>query len=279
MILSPPEIQALLRICQAETGERPRSKTVERLVDKFGFGRLVGKRWVITEQDRDRIRAYLQATEGIDPDTPPAAWKSVGRIEAAGLGWNEKLAGRRPRARRVALRALPTLNVNDLHLTLPVGAFLDMSVEEIASFHHDCAVVVENFEPFVCFESAQLKLPYANPLLVFRGDAVNPPDAVLHLLTTCQLPVIAWPDLDPAGLLWCSALPVLAGIVAPAKADESLRDHGRSDLYVTQLQQMDALDLRGDVEALGDYVRKNEKGLDQEKMIAKTIPLQLWACT
>lgn len=278
MILSPQEIQALLRICQSETGERPRSKTVEGLVNKLGFGRLVGKRWVVTEQDRERIRSYLQATEGIDPQTPPDAWKHKGRIEAAEIGWNEKLGGRRPRAGRVALRALGILNVNGQQLALPPRSFLDAPANEVVELHHDCVIVVENFEPFVCFEDARLNLPYTNPLLVFRGDAANPQDALLSLLAGCSLPIIAWPDLDPAGLLWCGALPFLAGVVAPTGADESLREHGRSDLYLSQLRQMDAINLRGSAQALGRYVGGTEKGLDQEKMIAKGIGLKVWRC-
>src|SRR3989338_262365 len=89
LMLSIQEVQALLRACQADTGQRPYSKTAQRLVDSLGFGRIVGKHWLVADADRDRIRAYLQSVEDIDATTPPDAWLGRNRIDATQLGRNE----------------------------------------------------------------------------------------------------------------------------------------------------------------------------------------------
>lgn len=275
-MLSIQEIQALLRACQSDTGRRPQSKTAQGLVNSLGFGRIVGKQWLIAEADRDRIRAYLQEVERIDPATPPNAWQERGRIEATELGRNEKLAGRRPREGRIAVKAPGGLHLSDAVLSLPPRAFLDIPAVELAGVRHDIIFIVENFEAFVCFEDARIELPVCQPLVVFRGDAINTPDAVLDFLRSNKLPVIAWPDLDPAGLLFCSALPRLTGILAPAAPDEYLTRHGRDDLYLNQLRQFDALVLSGESIVLAQSIRKNRKGIDQEKMIADMISLRVW---
>jgi len=270
------EIQALLRACQSETGRRPYSKTALGLVASLGFGRIAGRQWLITDADRDRIRAYLQGVEGIDPATPPDAWQVRSRIEATRLGRNEKLAGRRPREGRIAVRAPAGLFLGESLLRLPAEAFLDVPVEEAVGLRHDVIVLVENFEAFIHFEEARIELPSPHPLVVFRGDGENRLDAALEFLVSNALSVIAWPDLDPAGLLFSSRLPRLAGIIGPNDPEKCLMEYGRSDLYLNQLAQVDALHLPGECAALERAIRRQRKGIDQEKMLASETPLRFW---
>ncbi|HCI14733.1 MAG: hypothetical protein A2063_07030 [Gallionellales bacterium GWA2_60_142] len=269
-------IQALLRACQSDNGRRPASKAAQALADSLGFGRIVGKQWLVSDHDRERIRVYLQQVEGIDPATPPDAWSERTRIGAAELGRNEKLAGRRPREDRLALRGPTGLRLGETLLPLPGQAFLDIPLADAACLRYDCAVVVENFEAFIHYENAAIELPFPQPLIIFRGDSVNTTDTVLKFLHAGKAPVIAWPDMDAAGLLYASSLPRLAGIIGPKKPQECLSFYGRDDLYLGQLRELDALHLSGKSIALEDSVRKNRKGLDQERMISAAIPLILW---
>jgi len=275
-MLSIQEVQALLRACQADTGQRPYSKTAQRLVDSLGFGRIVGKHWLVADADRDRIRAYLQSVEDIDATTPPDAWLGRNRIDATQLGRNEKLAGRRPREGRIALRAPAGLRQGASSVVLPAKAFLDIPVDAAVDFRHDVIVLAENFEAFIHFEDARIDLPFSQPLVAFRGDSINTADAVLEFLGNSRVPVIAWPDLDPAGLLFGAGLPQLTGILAPADPEECLSKYGRDDLHLNQLQQLDALHLHGKSFALEQAIRKQRKGIDQERMIAERMPLILW---
>ena len=269
-------IQALLRACQSDSDRRHASKAAQALVGSLGFGRIAGKQWLVSDHDRERIRAYLQQVEGIDPATPPDAWSERTRISAAELGRNEKLAGRRPREDRLALRGPTGLRLGETLVSLPAQAFLDIPLAQAARLRHDCVVVVENFEAFIHYENAAIELPFPQPLIVFRGDSINTTNTVLKFLHASEAPVIAWPDLDTAGLLYASSLPHLAGIIGPENPQECLSRHGRDDLYLGQLRELDALHLPGKSIALEDSIRKSRKGLDQERMISAAIPLILW---
>lgn len=275
-MLTKQQIQALLRACQSDSNSRPASKTAQALAASLGFGRIVGKQWLIADSDRERIRAYLINVEGVDPTTSPEAWQGRTRIEVAELGKNEKLAGKRPRDDRLALRGPAGLRWGEALISLPAQAFLDIPLTEAASLRHDCVVVVENFEAFIRYEDAAITIPFSQPLIVFRGDSINTTDTMLEFLHTSKMPVISWPDLDAAGLLYASSLPRFAGIIGPQNPQECLTHHGRDDLYLSQLRELNALRLQGKSIALEKAIRETRKGLDQERMISARIPLICW---
>lgn len=275
-MLPKQQIQTLLRACQSDSGYRPASKAAEALVESLGFGRIAGRQWLIAPPDRERICDYLQNVEGIDPATPPEAWRGRTRVEVTELGRNEKLAGRRPREDRLALRGPAGLRWGETLVSLPAQSFLDIPLAEAARLRHNCIVVVENFEAFIRYEDATIELPFPQPLVVFRGDSINTSDTALNFLRASGATVIAWPDMDAAGLLYASSLPRLTGIIGPKEPQEYLLHYGRDDLYLDQLRELDALHLRGEGITLEDSIRKTRKGLDQERMISAAIPLTLW---
>ena len=275
-MLSKLQIQTLLRACQDESGVLVRTKAAESLASTRGFGRIAGRRWLVGRDDRARIESYLLTVERVDPATDALAWADADRIGATRLGANEKLAGRQPREGRVALRAPGGIRMDGRVLDLPKSACLDLRVNEAMRFDHDALIVVENFEAFVNFEDACIDMPFVRPLLVFRGDAVNTQDAVLSLLQHASLPVIAWPDFDPAGLLIAKALPHCREMIAAADPDEALARFGRPDLYLAQLREMEATSAPDAWVALRDALRRYRRGLDQERMISERIPLRVW---
>ena len=226
-MLSKLQIQTLLRACQDESGVLARTKAAESLASTLGFGRIAGRRWLVALDDRARIESYLLTVERVDPATDALAWDDADRIGATRLGANEKLAGRQPREGRVALRAPDGIRLDGRVLDLPKAAYLDLRVSETTQFDHDALIVVENFEAFVNFEDACIDVPFVKPLLVFRGDAINTQDAVLSLLLHASLPVVAWTDFDPAGLLIAKALPHCREIIAPADPDKALTRFGQ----------------------------------------------------
>ena len=275
-MLSKLQIQALLRACQDASGVLARTKAAESLASNLGFGRIAGRRWLVAHDDRVRIEHYLLTVERVDPATDALAWSDADRIGATRLGANEKLAGRQPREGRVALRAPGGIRVDGRKLDLPKAAYLDLRVSAAMQLDHDALIVVENFEAFVNFEDACIDLPLAKPLLVFRGDALNTQDAVLSLLQHTSLPVVAWPDFDPAGLLIAKVLPHCRAMIAPADADQALARFGRPDLYLAQLREMESTAAPDAWVALRDALRRQRRGIDQERMIAESIPLRLW---
>ena len=136
--------------------------------------------------------------------------------------------------------------------------------------------MIENFETFVRYEDAVIKIDYTSPLLLFRGDATNPSDGVVEFLRHSTTPVVCWPDFDPAGLQIAATLPRCAGILAPAEPAGALKNAGREDLFLGQLRELKMLKLTGESAALETALRSCCAGLDQEHMIAKQTPLRLW---
>lgn len=275
-MLSKLEIQALLRACQKQSGVLGRTKTAESLAQTLGFGRVAGRRWLLENHDRERIRDYLRNNEKIDPDTPASAWGGLNRIEATHLGSNEKLAGHRPREGRLALRANGALLIGGREIELPPQAYLDLKVSSDTAIGHDAVIVVENFVAFVHYEDASIETPYQRPLLLYRGDAINPPDSVLQFLRDRKLPIACWPDFDPAGMQIAAALPNCAGIVAPVEPERALRELGREDLFSVQLRELEMLSLTNESAALESALRNCRCGLEQERMIARGTPQRLW---
>lgn len=204
------------------------------------------------------------------------AWIDADRIGATRLGANEKLAGRQLREGRFALRAPGGIRVEGRGLDLPKTAYLDLRVSETMQLDHDALILVENFEAFVNFEDACIGAPFAKPLLIFRGDAVNTQDAVLALLQHTSLPVIAWTDFDPAGLLIAKALPRCREVIAPADPGEALARLWRADLYLTQMREMDSTSAPDAWVSLRDALRQYRRGIDQERMIAERLSLRVW---
>ncbi len=274
------DIQILLRAVQNPVGEMPRSKAAERLSGELGFGRIAGRRWLLSDDDRLRIAAYLKEVERIDPATSPGAWQRVDRIDAARLGANEKLAGQKPREGRVAVRAPKGLLIGGKRLDLPNGAFLDLRVSKDLYFGHGTVIVVENFEAFIHYEEAAHVHGYNDPLLVYRGDLINPPSAVTALLRRCTgMVILMWPDLDPAGIKIAAALSVCAGVIAPADPHAALASAGRADLFLAQQREFSSLAAKpgnGEWLDLFDAMLTHRAGLDQESMIARQIPLSVW---
>ncbi len=279
------KIQALLRAVQNTAGEMPRSKAAEHLSHELGFGRIAGRRWLLNDADRERISAYLREVERIEPATPANAWQGVGRIDAARLGANEKLAGQKPRDGRVAVRAPLGLHLGLRRLELPQGSFLDLPVSKDIMFGHGVVIVVENFEAFIHYEAA-LHAPhsYTDPLLVYRGDAVNPPSAVTALLRRCCTgkTILMWPDFDPAGIKIATAMNNCAGVIAPADPYAALASAGRPDLFLAQQREYLSLataamdEDKEEWPELFDAMRVHRAGLDQETMIARQLPLCVW---
>lgn len=161
-------------------------------------------------------------------------------------------------------------------LDLPKTAYLDLRVSETMQLDHDALIVVENFEAFVNFEDACIDAPFAKPLLIFRGDAVDTQDAVLALLQHTSLPVVAWTDFDPAGLLIAKALPRCREFIAPADPGEALARLGRADLYLAQMREMDSTSAPDAWVALRDALRRYRRGIDQERMIAERLSRRVW---
>ena len=84
-----------------------------------------------------------------------------------------------------------------------------------------------------------VNLPAYDPLVVFRGDAQGGAqvEAVHALVKHTELPVFAFVDFDPAGLLIALNLPRLNEVLAPPlqNLEEAIQSQGITSRYLEQV--------------------------------------------
>lgn len=271
--LTKQKVRALLRVVQSSDARFAGSRVLKDFSDAYGVGRSKGAGLLFDSEDKARIREILRA-EGIDPDTEPGAWDELTRAEALRLGPNEKFASTPVKRQRVAIKTLPRrpLHIDGQALLLPPACHLDADGQSAAGLlAHETVLLVENWEPFNRIHNIDLALSRAgdNPLVVWRGDRSDTrTDHALALLDALEVPVWAFVDYDPAGLLIADRLPRLAGVIAP-DPDRLERDlaHGLPGRYQDQLPMAAAaLDASRNepVRALWAVIRRHGRALPQE---------------
>ena len=276
---SKQTVRALLRVVQSADERFSASKALGDFSTAYGIGRGKGAGLLFDANDKVRICEILRA-EGIDPTTDPAAWDRLSRARALDLGPNEKFASAPVKRHRVAIKALPGTPVHlaGQALLLPPVCHLDLDGPTAAGLlDHDTALLVENWECFDQVHAIDLDLSRAgdNTLVIWRGDRSDTRvDAVIALLRALDVPVWAFVDYDPAGLLIADGLPRLAGILAP-DPERLERDllQGLPERYQTQLPMAAAIldaSRHESVRRLWAIVRRYGRALPQERYIRRS---------
>jgi hypothetical protein len=238
-------ITSLLRVYHNDKPRYGASGVLIRFIDEYNIGQRIGASLSFTNSDKEDIRKLLLATEGINAATTvPDQWNGLSRSESLSHGSNEKLTDVSVRAGRVAVKALPgkSLLLDQQSISLPIGCNLDLDWHWLAEHcDHTSVLLVENWEAFDEIHQITFDLSRAgeNPLVVFRGSPVYRQDYAVSLLTVLSLPVFAFVDYDPAGLVIAQSLPYFAGLISPPMNDlqsamATTKNHSR---YRSQLPE------------------------------------------
>lgn len=238
-------ISSLLRVYHSEKSRFAASAVLTRFVETYSIGHAKGASIVFTDRDKQDVAALLRAAEGIEAaTTTSASWDALSRAESLDLGGNEKLTSAAVRQDRVAVRALPgrPLILGGKEMHLPDGANLDVEWHLASRENgHDAVLVVENWEAFAGIERTTFELSGtgANPLVLFRGSPVYRQDHVAALLEQLRLPVHAFVDFDPAGLVIALGLPGFVDLVAPAvdELERALAASTNTERFLSQLPE------------------------------------------
>ena len=218
-------ITSLLRVYHATKQRQGASGVLSTFVDDYNIGQRMGSSLIFTSNDKERIRKLLLATESIDAETTrPDQWDGLSRAQSLAHGSNEKLTREAVRSGRVAVKALlnKPLLLDQRAIFLPSGANLDLDWHWVSSHcDHTSVLLVENWEAFDCIHNVNFDVSKAgtNPLVVFRGSPVYRQDYVVSLLRGLEIPVFAFVDYDPAGLMIAQSLPHFAGLIVPPLDD------------------------------------------------------------
>lgn len=274
-------IVTLINVCQsAETRFTP-GKALLEFADTYNLGLRKGSSIIFDEKAKAEIASLLMAIERIDVRTTrPESWDGMGRAESLNLAKDEKLAGGvvdEGRVRIKALRGRP-LSVCDRQLPLPTGADLGIEVDTVleSPIMHDGILLVENKQTFNEIwdveESMLASTEFSNPLVLYRGDAESGAraDAAHRLITSTSVPVHAFVDFDPAGMVIATGLPRLDKLVSPDLTElvRLLDDRGLSDRFLEQLaatpMALEKLEVDPFIGPVWAVIKKAGKALPQE---------------
>lgn len=269
-------VRALLRVVQSPDERFAASRVLAEFSDAYRVGRTKGAGLLFDVADKARIGELL-AAEGIAADASPSTWDGIARAQALRFGPDEKFASTPVKRQRVAIKTLPgrPLRLAGQVLILPPACHLDAEGPALAGqLAHDSVLLVENWESFDRIHDTGLDLSPAgeNPLVLWRGDRSDTrADHAIALLRTLDVPVCAFVDYDPAGLLIAAALPGLAGIIAPPfERLEADLARGLSERYQAQLPMAAAtLDASTNeqVRRLWALIRRHGRALPQERYL------------
>ena len=275
-------INSLLRIYHGEKDRYTASGVLTRLMEDFNIGQRVGTSIVFSGSDRDSIRKLL-ATEGIDVETTQLGqWEELSRTDSLEFSHNEKMTSSSVRQDRVAIKTLPgnLLCLGGQKASLPISSNLDIDWRWlVANCDHTSVLLVENWESFDKIHQVTFDLSGAgaNPLVVFRGSPIYRQDHVIALLNGLALPVFAFVDLDPSGLILAMSTPHFEGLIVPpthelVSALKSIKNYSR---YRSQLMQSQSIlnnATHPDIVTCWKLLQEYGTALPQEYFLMKRTP-------
>jgi len=269
--------EAMQRILSKDDERFKLTATLQRLVDA-GIGTKRGKSAYFTVKDRAKIREWLQAKgfsiEQIDLTGMP-------RSEKLMVTPNEKAGGESIKRNRISIKALAgqPLMIGGESIRLPAESHLDVDWTKIVGqIDHQCVMVVENYENFNRIHETKFDLPeaFGSPLVIYHGDPNESRlDNVQHFLDIINLPVLAFMDIDPAGIFMANKLPKLVAMIAPTKDTLEIQlsspQTGRRDLFQSQYlnygNALNNLPITSPCFSLWHLVDKHRAGIVQERWI------------
>ncbi len=241
-------VSTLLRICQSHENRFQPGQALSQFCADYNVGRHQGASLVFTAADKEEIARILQGEEGVDSrTTTPDAWDSLNRAQSLSLAFDEKLSGRTVGAGRIRIKTLADrpLGVLGHCWTFPVRTDMGLDVERVLAqtIGHDALLIVENLQTFDEIHRVSplvmQGLAAENPLVVYRGDTQGGArvDAMHRLITQTSLPVYAFVDYDPAGVVIAAGLPRLHQLLIPPLAELShlIQARGIARRYLEQV--------------------------------------------
>lgn len=282
-------VKLIERAVRSDQAVFPLNASWQHLHREYNIGATFGNKIRISQRDKEELIGLVKHMTALDLRSASAnAFAGLTRSEALEQARDEKWAGRKVSADRLALKAMPgkLLSLNGRALELTSRSHLDIAIESVESLEHEAILVIENYECFDRIEQMRLALdePYGNSLVVYRGDPHTSGGQVLNeFLCGRKIPVLAMVDLDPAGLLIAQALPCVAGLVAPdIETLECLFDQGNPALYHKQRPGAEnALENSpyAAIRYLWGLIERYQKGLVQERWLRGDVELVVHSFT
>lgn len=257
----------------------------EQLHREYNIGLTEGNKIHLFPRDKHELIDLVKQVTGLDLRMDSAdCFATATRSEAVARIRDEKWAGRKVSAGRLAMKALPgkRLSINGQALCLPSRSHLDIAIESVTSLEHETLLVIENYECFDRLEQMcwNLGQHHSDPLVLYRGDPhISSPKGVNEFLQHWKRGVLAMVDLDPAGLLIAQSLPGVQGMVAPAAMVlETWFERGNPELYHRQRPSAEQAVSNSPHHAIRTFwhmIERHQKGLVQEHWLGSGMELHI----
>ena len=236
-----------------------------------------GWKGVLPTHVKAAIRSDLIHLHGVPEEQIDAAPQANDKSRAAGLvRYGDDKSGRAPVMNdRIMIRAQPgqALHIGGAQIHMPAGAIMSIDTNTAGLHEARGIILVENEEVFYRFERLNFAVPacWRSYTVVFRGKAhVARQDTCEAWLRGLDVPVISFPDFDPAGLVFAAAVPRVSGLLWPgaARLEGMLLRAGRKDLFEAQSANLDkASRLEGPFAGAAGAIIKSGRGLNQEAFL------------
>lgn len=277
-------VKPLQKVLISKTTGISLTQTLSEFIEIYQIGMIRGKSCYFSEAEKREIRELLEK-KGHGPEMVDIG--DLSRIERLEHTSFEKHHGEVLKKGRMDVKTLglEPLLLDGRCINLPTGAHLNVKVRSLKlSCGHTSILVVENFECFDHIHEARIKAgSLSNPLVIYRGDSESRMDDVIDFLSSARLPVFAFSDLDPAGLLISSRLPHFAGFLAPSISviEEVLASSvARQDLFAKQYascaRALEDLLVAHPCHTLWKVCKAHRAGFVQEGWIAKGCDLVIY---
>ncbi|MFG6572226.1 hypothetical protein ACGYLO_11535 [Sulfitobacter sp. 1A13353] len=246
-------------------------------LSNHGFQVRQGWKGVLPTRVKAAIRSDLVHLYGVAEEQIDVALEADDKSRAAGLArYGDDKSGRAPVMNdRIMIRAQPgqALNIGGAQIHMPDGAIMSIDTSTAGLHEAKGIILVENEEVFYRFERLNFPVPacWRSYTVVFRGKAhVARQDTCEDWLRGLDVPVIAFPDFDLAGLVFAAAVPRVSGLLWPgvARLEEMLKRAGRKDLFEAQSTYLDKASRLEEpfADAAGTLI-KSGRGLNQEAFL------------
>ena len=270
-------IEKLKKIVQSDEPRFNLTDALSEFSNDFNIGIIKGKSLYLTQDNKTEIEKLL-ILKGHSLTSSPS--ENMTRSEKLAITPNEKAGGGSLKRNRISIKSLhqKPLLLNGKKLILPAMSHLDINILSIESTGHDCVILVENYDNFNNIHLNSITLPTVlrAPLVIYRGDKNESRlDAVLSFLEQSKLPVIAYVDIDPFGLVNVHGLSNIVGVLAPEKSvlEALLSDTRtkRSDLYERHYAGcyaiLDGLKEGHPCKEFWELIKKHKAGVVQEQFL------------
>ncbi|PCM43373.1 hypothetical protein [Marinobacter sp. ANT_B65] len=274
----PAEIAAIERLLKAGKSKVQRNKLWEQICAENGVGQVIGRDIHFSPDDKQRLRDYIRAEHGVDPQYDSRAG---GRMVMARQNASEKLSRDSVFGHLLVMATAGTtkLRVNGADVRTPHGSVLSVLPEYLDTGHLRSGklVIVENggLMPFW----ADLRLPdsWKNSVILYRGHRENA-RAVLEIASDQPADKLAWFfDFDPAGQAF--ALGQGRGSTLVPQNWREFGGHTPFNQPKTHRNQVSALKrfkarVNGELLAIAEHMASEELALMQEHMVLRHVQLE-----